>query len=100
MHQHSFWSELLIGRQTYPASAAQLYSTFYIIEIVKETKMDFYSILISILLWFPPGKWVPLGQTVEDGSKHSVFFIGIQWPPLSILLINDAIILCSLLALS
>ena len=54
--------------------------------------MQFYSILISVLLWFPPGKWVPLGQTVEDGSKHSEFFIGNRWPPLRILMINAAII--------
>ena len=31
--------------------------------------MDFYSILISILRQLPPGKWVPLGNMVESGSK-------------------------------
>ena len=54
--------------------------------------MDFFYIIISILRWFPPGKWVPLGKTVEGGSKHLELFIGIQWPPLCILLINAAII--------
>ena len=61
--------------------------------------MDFYSILISILRRFPPGKWVPLGQTVEGGSKQSDLFIGIRWPPLLILMINAAIIFCSSLEL-
>ena len=31
--------------------------------------MDFYSIIISILRRRPPGKWVTIGQRVEDGSK-------------------------------
>ena len=54
--------------------------------------MDFYSILISILRRFPPGKWVPLSQTVEVGSKNAYFFTGIQWPLLDVLLINTVII--------
>ena len=54
--------------------------------------MGFYSILISILRRFLPGKWVPLGQTVEDGSKNADFFTGVQWPLLHVLLIYVAII--------
>ena len=50
--------------------------------------MDFYSILISILRWFSHGKWVPLGQTVEGGSKHSDLFTGIQWPLLRVIIIK------------
>ena len=34
-HQQSIQPELFIGRQPYPTSAAQRYSKFYIIEIVK-----------------------------------------------------------------
>ena len=54
--------------------------------------MQLYSILISTLHRFPPGKWVPLGQTTEDGSKTSDFFTGVQWPLLHVLLINVSII--------
>ena len=54
--------------------------------------MGFYYILIYILFRFPPGKWVPLGQTVKGGSKYSDFFTGIQWPLLGVLLISAAII--------
>ena len=50
--------------------------------------MDFYYILVSILRRFPPGKWVPLGQMVEGGSKNADLFTGGQWPLLHILLIN------------
>ena len=35
--------------------------------------MNFYSIIISILRRFPPGKWVPLGQTVEGGQKNPTY---------------------------
>ena len=54
--------------------------------------MDFYSILISILLWSPPGKWVPLVQTVEGGSKNSNFLTSAQWPLIHVLLKHAAII--------
>ena len=54
-------------------------------------KMDFYSILIYILHCSPPGKWVPLGQMVEGGSKNSNFFTSIQWRLLLVLLINAVI---------
>ena len=49
--------------------------------------MYFYSIVISILRRFPPGKWVPLGQTVEDESKFSDFFTGFICPMLHFLMI-------------
>ena len=59
--KRSFLPELLVGRQPYTTvSRSHCYSTF---------KMQFYSIVISILCRFPPGKWVPLCQTVEGGSK-------------------------------
>ena len=54
--------------------------------------MQFYSIIISILHRFPPGKWVPLGQTMEGGSKKSDLFTGVHWPLIHILLINASII--------
>ena len=54
--------------------------------------MDSNSILISILCWSLPGKWVPLGRMVEGGSKHSDLFISIQWPLLLILMISASII--------
>ena len=54
--------------------------------------MQFYSLLTSILRRFPPGKWVPLGQTMEGGSKNAEFFTGVQWPLLHVLLINAPII--------
>ena len=54
--------------------------------------MQFYSILVSILHRFPPGKWVPLGQKMVGGSKKSDLFTGVQWPLIRILLINASII--------
>ena len=54
--------------------------------------MQFYSILVSILHRFPPGKWVPLGQTMEGGSKKYDPFAAVHWPLIHILLINAYII--------
>ena len=80
VHQPSFLTVLLVGIQPYPFTDAQRHYIFYIIEIVKYFKMDFHSILISVLRQFPTGKWLPFGQTVEGVSKHSNFFNGIWWP--------------------
>ena len=54
--------------------------------------MYLYSIIIYILRRFLPGKWVPLGQTAEGGSKHSNFFTRFLRPLLHILLRNVSII--------
>ena len=54
--------------------------------------MQFYSILIPILHWFHPGKWVPLGQTIEGGSKHYDLFTAVHWPLIHIFLINVYIV--------
>ena len=50
--------------------------------------MQFYSTFIYILRQLPPGKWVPLGQTVEGESKNSDSFTGVLWNVLRVLLIN------------
>ena len=52
--------------------------------------MQLYSILISILLQLLPEKWVPLGYTMEGGSKTFDFFTGAEWPLLHVLLINSS----------
>ena len=54
--------------------------------------MQFYLILISILHRLPPGKWAPLGQTMECGKKNADLFTGAQWPLLHLLQINVSII--------
>ena len=60
--------------------------------------MQFYSILISILRWFLPKKYVPLGQMVKGGSKNPDLFTVIQWHLLYVLLINAGIIFYSALS--
>ena len=42
-------------------------------------KMDFYSIIISILRRLSSLKWVLLGRTVEGGSKNANFFTVVRW---------------------
>ena len=65
---------------------------FYIIERVKQNKMQLYLTIKYILCWSPPGKWVLLGQTVEGRSKYSDLFVGILWHLLQTLMINAAIV--------
>ena len=64
----------------------------YIIESLKYNYMQFCSIFRYIQCHPPPGKWVPYGQTVEGGYKHSSFFTGIWWNFIRIVWINAAII--------
>ena len=72
MHQHSFRPKLLFSSQPCPASSAQRYSTFYIIEIVKYTKMDFYFIF---WLYFTPVSFPPQGNgllSVRTGGGRQI----------------------------
>ena len=43
------------------------------IEKLKQNYMQLYSSFRSILHHPPPGKWVPLGYTVEGGSKNPTY---------------------------
>ena len=55
--------------------------------------MELCSIIISVLRRFPPGIWVPLGQTVEGGLKS------LTSPPASNVSINYDITLSQHLVL-
>ena len=54
--------------------------------------MDFYLMFSSILPPPPPGKWVPLGRTVESGLENANLFTSIFWTLIRFLLINAAIL--------
>ena len=81
---YPFWSSTLTIH-CHPA-------LFYIIERLKYNKMEFYSIIRSILRRFPPGKWVLLGRMVKGGSKQSEFLIFILWTLLRILVVKSSIL--------
>ena len=98
MHQHSFRPKLLFSSQPYPASSAQRYSTFYIIEIVKLTKMDFYFIF---WLYFTPVSFSPQGNgllSVRTGDGRQIQKIWLlcpasRWPLICFLLpINKSVL--------
>ena len=61
---------------------------FYIIERAKYNKMELYFILGYILHPLPIGEQVPLGWTVEEGSKHYECFTRSSWPLVCIVMIK------------
>ena len=65
IRRHFFQCSLLVVKPTLQPTPTSILSN----RNSKYNNIQFYFILSSILCRFPLGKWVPLGRTMEIGSK-------------------------------
>ena len=86
LHRDAWW----ISTYLFRPSLLVINPNHLLLPKAEQNNMKFYLRLKSILRRFLPGKWVPLGQTVQGCSKHAELFARFRWPLICVIIIKSS----------